>query len=207
MRQRARRHAFRPALLSLAAAGTLATAFAAQSPSPALSTTDTADAPRVPVRPAALPAVSDEDVLWLARCAYSETKRPHEQRLVAWVVRNRVETRYRGARTVRDAVLAPYQFSAFNPASPKRAHYLGLQPLDEAPGWQRAQIIAREVLASPSEARPFPLATRHFYSEQSMVGRRSPAWSHGRRAVQPEGAPVEPRRFRFFSGVAVVLAV
>ncbi|WP_240332831.1 hypothetical protein [Salinibacter ruber] len=39
--------------------------------------------------------------LWLARAIYSETKLPHEQELVAWVVRNRVETAYRGRRTYR----------------------------------------------------------------------------------------------------------
>ena len=58
----------------------------------------------------ALPPMRMDEVIWLARCLLSESDRTDEQRLVAWVVRNRVETRYRGysyrevveSRPVRD---------------------------------------------------------------------------------------------------------
>lgn len=50
-------------------------------------------------------AVTEDEILWLARTIFSETKRPHEQELVAWVVRNRVETGYRGNATYEAAVL------------------------------------------------------------------------------------------------------
>lgn len=146
--------------------------------------------------------VSD-DVLWMARCAYSETKTPHEQELVAWVIRNRVETRYRGERTYRDVVLDPYQFSAFNPNGPKRSLYANLTPESDSPGWLRALEIAHNVYHAPASERPFPKRTRHFYSERSMVGGRAPNWSTGKRPVQPTGFQVDPRRFRFYSGVAV----
>ena len=145
--------------------------------------------------------VSD-DVLWLARGAYSETKEPHEQELVAWVLRNRVETGYRGQNTFEGVVLDPYQFSAFNPGSSKRRLYMSLTPESDSRGWQRALEIAHTVYYSSSVHRPFPQKTRHFYSERSMVGGRTPNWAEGEQPVRPVGYTVDPRRFRFYSGLA-----
>lgn len=154
--------------------------------------------------PFSLESVSD-DVLWLARCIYSETKRADEQELVAWVVRNRVETRYRGQGTFEDVVLDPYQFSAFNPGNPKRRLYTTLSPNSDSPSFHSALEVAHRVYhARPSE-RPFSKRTRHFYSERSMVGGRAPNWSEGQRPVQPAGFRVDPRRFRFYSGVAAAI--
>ena len=141
-----------------------------------------------------------EDVLWLARCIYSETKRPDEQELVAWVVRNRVETGYRGSTAYRDAVLDPWQFSAFNRNSPKRRHYSRLGFDSRAAGWQTALYIAYDVLNSPAYERPFPVETRHFYSEQSMRGRTSPNWANGQRPVSLD-RQIDPKRFRFYSEI------
>lgn len=149
---------------------------------------------------AAQKPVTDE-VLWLARVIYSETKRPYEQELVAWVVRNRVETRFRGMSTYRQVVLDPWQFSAFNRNAPKRVHYTSLGRDSQAAGWQTAIDIAREVYHAPAYTRPFAKSTRHFYSEQSMVGRRHPAWATGQRPVALD-RPIEPRRFRFFANIS-----
>ena len=149
--------------------------------------------------------VSD-DVLWLARCAYSETKRPHEQELVMWVIRNRVETGYRGATSYEGAVTDPYQFSAFNPGSSKRMLYTTLDAQSDAAGWQRALDIAHAVYYSPASARPFDATTRHFYSERSMVGGAAPTWAVGHRPIRPNAAArIDARRFRFYKGVANVL--
>ena len=156
--------------------------------------------------PFSLADVSD-DVLWLARCIYSETKRGDEQELVAWVIRNRVETGYRGEDTYEGVVLDPYQFSAFNPGNPKRRLYTSLTPLSDSPSFHSALEIAHRVYhARPSE-RPFSKRTRHFYSERSMVGGRAPNWSSGQKPVRPTGFTVDPRRFRFYSGVAAVLSL
>jgi hypothetical protein len=152
-----------------------------------------------------MPAFADEtvkeDVLWLARVIYSETKRPDEQELVAWVIRNRVETRYRGASTYEGAVLDPWQFSAFNEGGPKRGHYMGLDERSTAKGWAVAVHIAHEVVTAPAYDRPFNAETRHFYSEQSMVGRSHPAWATGQRPVSLD-REVDPRRFRFYSAIS-----
>jgi hypothetical protein len=141
-----------------------------------------------------------EDVLWLARCIYSETKRADEQELVAWVVRNRVETSYRGSRSYRDAVLDPWQFSAFNRNNPKRTFYASLHEGSRARGWQTALQIAYDVVSAPAYERPFPTKTRHFYSERSMVGQSKPNWAVGKRPVSLD-REIDPRRFRFYSEI------
>lgn len=146
------------------------------------------------------PAITEE-VIWLARVIYSETKQPKEQELVAWVVRNRMETQYRGASTYQQVVLAPWQFSAFNSNAPKRVHYTSLTSESQEPGWQTAIAIAYDVLNAPADMRPFAQDTRHFYSERSMVGRSHPAWATGQRPVSLD-REVDPRRFRFFRGIA-----
>ena len=146
-------------------------------------------------------SATEEDILWLARVIYSETKKPHEQELVAWVVRNRVETEYRGRDTYKGVVLDPWQFSAFNVNSPKRRHYMSLTAASQAPGFQRALAIATDVAQADADARPFEKTTRHFYSEISMVGGRTPAWA---KKLQPVklAQHVDARRFRFFADVS-----
>lgn len=145
----------------------------------------------------------DRETLWLARVIFSETKQPHEQELIAWVVRNRVETAYRGQTSYEGVVRDPYQFSAFNPASPVRAFYSTLGPKSRVPGWQTALAIASHVRHAAAWHRPFPLATRHFYSERSMVGASHPEWASGKRPVAIESAHVvDARRFRFFKGIS-----
>lgn len=145
----------------------------------------------------------DGETLWLARCIYSETTEPAEMELVAWVVRNRVETRYRGKATYRDVILDPYQFSAFNPELVSRQFYLTLGPESEIPGWEEAMRIAYMVKTDDGRRRPFTVTTRHFYSEMSMVGRRRPYWAKGTTPIKTESSfEVNERRFRFFDGVS-----
>lgn len=147
------------------------------------------------------PVVPKEEVLWLARCIYSETKQPHEQELVAWVVRNRVETGYRDNSTYRDAVLDPWQFSAFNVNSPKRKYYSSLNEQSTAAGFQTALEIAERVAHAPASDRPFAQQTRHFYSERSMAGGKTPDWARNEKPVRLT-RNVDPKRFRFYDSVS-----
>lgn len=150
----------------------------------------------------ALPAEQlSTETLWLARCIYSETKRAEEQELVAWVIRNRVETGYRGNDSYREAVLDPYQFSAFNPGSRKRAHYSSLDATSQENGWQRALLVAHQVKNAPHTLRPFSRDTRHFFSERSMAGGRHPSWAARGTKVTPERYEIDEDRFRFYSDV------
>lgn len=148
------------------------------------------------------PEAIDTETLWLARVIYSETKRPEEMELVAWVVRNRVETQYRGKTTYRDVVLDPFQFSAFIPYNPRRHYYLRLTPHSRAPGWQQALSIAYYVRFADTTHRPFSIRTRHFYSEQSMTGRLLPVWAEGVHPIRPMRYQVDERRFRFYEDIS-----
>ena len=143
----------------------------------------------------------DEETLWLARCIYSETKRPEEQVLVAWVIRNRVDTAYRGKATYQDVVLDPYQFSAFLPDHYKRSFYERLNINSTAPGWQRTLHIAHAVRNEAETQRPFSVTTRHFYSERSMPDLGQPLWIDGHQPVQIS-LEVDERRFRFYQDVS-----
>lgn len=153
------------------------------------------DTPLIP------PNLVDEETLWLARGIYSETKRPEEQELVAWTIRNRVETEYRGRASYREVVLDPYQFSAFNPDFERRYYYKNLDASYRDRGWQRAVSIAYHVRHADPELRPFPEETRHFYSERSMVGRTYPSWAQDLDPIRPERHEIDEQRFRFFAGV------
>lgn len=150
------------------------------------------------------PEQIDRETLWLARAIYSETKRPEEQVLVAWVIRNRVETGFRGKRSYESVVLDPFQFSAFLPTSQKRGHYMSLNPTSREPGWRTAMAIAYAVRHMAEEHRPFAIDTRHFYSQQSMVDRLHPGWADDGEPVELlfEDFTVDDRRFRFFRGVS-----
>ena len=145
--------------------------------------------------------VSKEEILWLARVIYSETKRPDEQELVAWVVRNRVETGYRGNSSYKDAVLDKYQFSAFIPNTSTRRHYTSLDWNSQAKGFQTALSIAQNVAAAGVQERPFSETTRHFYSARSMAGGKAPAWAQNKRPVKLD-RHVEADRFRFYEQIA-----
>lgn len=145
----------------------------------------------------------DSETLWLARAIYSESKRPEEQALVAWVIRNRVDTGYRGKRSFQAVVLDPYQFSAFLDDAPKREYYANLTPEQRAKGWRTALIIAHAVRHADGAHRPFSPKTRHFYSERSLLGAQPPIWAAGRLPVDVNDTfRIEDRRFRFFEDVS-----
>lgn len=152
--------------------------------------------------PAGAPVEVREDVLWLARCIYAETNRPFEQELVAWVVRNRRDTRFAGWDTYKKVVLAPLQFSPFNHNSPRNKYFRWL-PVDAAPpGWKEALLIAVYVDKAPAQERPFSAETRHFYSPVSMPGGYAPHWARGESPVAVDrNRQPSPRRFRFFENL------
>lgn len=144
----------------------------------------------------------DSETLWLARCIFSETKDAEEMELVAWVVRNRVETRYRGQSTYQGVILDPFQFSAFNPTTTTRFFYSSL-PIDaQLVAWQDALRIAYLVRTDDGRRRPFSVNTRHFYSELSMIGRSHPEWAEGLQPTTPRDVfTIDEKRFRFYEGI------
>jgi hypothetical protein len=141
-----------------------------------------------------------DEVLWLARGLYSESDRAEEQELVAWVIRNRVETGFRG-NSYREVILEPRQFSAFNTPSERRNYILAFDQEDVVPSWMSALDVALKVYGSRASERPFPIDTRHFYSPVSMVGRTRPNWASAGTELSSLDLGVDPNRFRFFSGI------
>ncbi|MEX0821021.1 MAG: hypothetical protein WD021_02650 [Rhodothermales bacterium] len=147
-----------------------------------------------------LSPMAADDVLWLARCIYSESDRADEQRLVAWVVRNRVETQFRG-RSYREVILEASQFSAFNEPTPRRRHILNLTASSTYGPWQSALGVALDVYQAPEFERPFPVTVRHFYSPVSMRGGLPPHWADDGTELSSDRLGVDPHRFRFFNNV------
>lgn len=151
--------------------------------------------------------LSDEDALyratlWLARCIYSETGRRREQELVAWVVRNRVETRYRGESTYANVVTDPFQFSAFNRRSLTREFLLSVDSTYASSEWSQAMRVARDVIMADADLRPFPITTRHFYSERSLGDADIPVWALEVKPVRVHAFSLDEKRFRFFDRVS-----
>ena len=147
-----------------------------------------------------LTPIQQDEVVWLARCLYSESDRAHEQRLVAWVVRNRVETNYRG-QTYRQVILEPRQFSAFNEPSIRRNHILSLNRHSLSRSWRQALAAALDVYQAPAANRPFHVTTRHFYSPISMAGGRTPDWAKHATPLSAARLGIDPQRFKFFAGI------
>ncbi len=116
----------------------------------------------------------DEEILWFARTIYSETKKADEQTLVAWVIRNRVESGIY-PETYKDVVLQRGQFSGMHATDKQYAINTSLGYGDSNPSWDSALSIARAVYFADPILRPLPAGVMHFYSPISVT--RTPAWA------------------------------
>jgi hypothetical protein len=144
-------------------------------------------------------AQDKQEILWLARIIYSETKRPNEQRLIAWVVRNRVDTGYTG-RTYESVANHASQFSGLHPYDSRYEHNMSRWWASQGKSWRSALRIAKSVYFAPESERPFAKTTRHFYSPISVYDK--PAWAYGREAVRViQSRRHSKARFAFYSRV------
>lgn len=138
------------------------------------------------------------EILWLARIVYSETKRPHEQRLIAWVVRNRVDTGYTG-RTYERVANESSQFSGLQKSDPRYEHNMSRWWASSGESWKSALAIAKDVYFAPESERPFAITTRHFYSPVAV---NKPDWARGREAVHViNGSRSRAPRFAFYASI------
>ena len=136
------------------------------------------------------------DVLWLTRAIYSETDRPLEMYYVAHVIKNRVETCYRGQCTYKDVILDPYQFSAFNNnnqyyrnVNKSNARRLG--------PWIAAKQVALDVYMEDIDPTQ---GSTHFFSQVSMVDNSFPHWAYSGEQIIVNNT-IEEERFRFYKNV------
>ena len=141
-----------------------------------------------------------EDILWLSRVLYSESKVREEQIVVAWVVRNRVESGFRGAKVYKDVALSPAQFSGLWASD--NQYKLNISRSYDTKGdkaWDQALAIAQAVYLAPEALRPISETVRHFYSPEAVL--RDPNWATGKKPAlvmrNDEGAI----RFAFYDGV------
>lgn len=117
----------------------------------------------------------------MASVITAETKRPHEMRPIAWVMRNRVESG-RHPDTMRGVLT-------------ERAAFTPVLKGEVPPPMPEATVAALSVLLAPDSADPTAGAT-HYYSPRSMGKRGDPVW-----ASKLRPAPVDDishRRFRFY---------
>lgn len=130
-----------------------------------------------------------DEILWLARAIYSETKNEREMPLIGWVVRNRVENRYWGDTTYKDVVTCPHQFSGLYLG---QNAYLGYE--DTYRVWQKALSVAHEVYYANEDERPFSSSIQHFYSPLVV---RKPHWADDEKLA----FVTHDQSFAFYQGV------
>lgn len=132
----------------------------------------------VPAEPSAATAPEtscvEEEVLWLARVTFSETKIVDEMPYIAWVVRNRVDTKYMGS-TYKQVALYPNQFSGLNSDDEQFHTNMSLTLESENNSWRNAVTVAERVCNAPRTERLLPTSVRHFYSPRSVT--YTPTWA------------------------------
>lgn len=142
-----------------------------------------------------------EEILWLARIIYSETKVEEEMILIAWVARNRKDTGYRGDLTYETVAKSRYQFSGLNSFDPEYYTNINLGYKDTSnKSWVMALDIAEKIYYANNTDRPFPQTVRHFYSPKSVVN--TPSWADTKQLYYSvPGKSGEPMRFAFYNKV------
>jgi hypothetical protein len=142
----------------------------------------------------AINAETKQEILWLARVIYSETKKSNEQVLVAWVVRNRVETEFKG-ETYEEVAKSRGQFSGLNVSDSQYLHNISRGYGSSGESWENALDVAEAVYFAPEFLRPFPKTVRHFYSPISV--KISPDWSADHKPIIVVKDKTEDRNVRF----------
>lgn len=140
-----------------------------------------------------------EQILWLARVLYSETKLAHEMPYIGWVVRNRVELGHRafdyeaGVNNYKGASLARSQFSGLHPRLDRNAvHNLSMDyGMVGNPAWDNALDIAESIYYSDGSDRVLSQRVVYFYSPTVIS---PPNWASSSR----EAHRFPSNRFAFY---------
>ncbi len=145
-------------------------------------------------------SIEATEILWLARILYSESKVREEQIVVAWVVRNRVESGFRGAKSYKDVATSKSQFSGLWPSDAQ--YKLNISRTYETVGdkaWDQSLGIAQAVYFANDFLRPIGKNVRHFYSPISVL--KDPAWTEGKKPAIVLRSETGAVRFAFYDGV------
>jgi len=161
--------------------------------------TTVADEVSEDLREAVEDSVTNREILWFARTIYSETKKKEEQLLIAWVIRNRVESQ-KFPDTYEAVVRQPRQFSGLNPSDQQYWVNVGMQYGESGPGWDSALAVAEAVYSANSIFRPFATNVLHFYSPRSVAS--TPSWAADIKATHVvRDTETESIRFALYAGV------
>lgn len=123
-----------------------------------------------------LSGAEKREVMWATRAVLSETHRPSEMLLIANVIRNRLDLKYRGKSTAKGVILDPFQFSAFNPGRDSRWRYIQMDA-SAATGqqWMKAWRAARFAMTAPRDLLPLNnKCVTHFVHPKGLL--RTPEW-------------------------------
>jgi len=125
-----------------------------------------------------------KSIRWTTRAIVSETTRPREMRVIAEIIRNRVESGWRGHQTYKGVILDPYQFSAFNPGRGTPSVYRAMTrentPFPSI--WREARGIAEKVLKAKREDLLTTRRVLHFHHRQV-----TPKWAYRLERVEVGG--------------------
>ena len=147
-----------------------------------------------------LSSIEAQDILWLGRILYSESKVREEQIMVAWVVRNRAESSFRGADSYKDVALSPSQFSGLWPGDPQYKNNMSPNYSDtNNKEWQQALAIAQAVYFADESLRPIGKSVRHFYSPIAIT--RDPHWASNKKPILTMRNDRGAVRFAFYDNV------
>ena len=138
-----------------------------------------------------------EEILWLARVIFSETKDVDEMEKIAWVVRNRVEAG-RWGYSYKEVVLSPSQFSGLNSWDSQYHININLDYDNNNLIWQKAIVIAKKVYNAEHKERKLSNSIQHFYSPEVV---RGPSWAENKKPVLITYNSVGKQTFRFYAGV------
>ncbi len=118
---------------------------------------------------------NEEEIIWFARAIFSETKRADEMVLVAWVIRNRVDSEFRGDNTYIAVVTRSKQFSGLNKGDKQYNTNTSLDFNNKDAVWLKAVAVARSVYEAQAYTSPISRNVKHFYSPISA--RVTPEWA------------------------------
>lgn len=138
------------------------------------------------------------EMLWLARALYSETKLRAEQEVIAWVIRNRVES-LKYPDTYEAVVLQKGQFSGLHSTDKQYAINISREYTDVGKGWDSAVEVAQKVYFADSTERPILETITHFYSPTAVS--RIPNWAAGEPAHVIRDDMRGYTRFAFYANV------
>jgi N-acetylmuramoyl-L-alanine amidase len=118
-------------------------------------------------------AGSIDDFVTFARTIWGEARGEPQagQEAVAWVIVNRLRSRYRGAETLTDVCRARLQFSCWNPDDPNASLLESLDFTDRA----FCRVFAAACRVWTGDVADPTHGARHYHDH-----RISPAWSRGR---------------------------